>query len=216
MILSCSACSTRYLIDHTQLGLDGRRVRCAKCGHSWYQEPPAMAPQRVDPILAEPWPIPKGSNLPSVRKVQAGGRNFLGWATLALFVLGTVAIGLLARQQVIAAWPPIERLYMLVGLAPEAVGAGLEIRNVTSEHVFEGNSRRLVIKGEVMNVSKDVLSVPVLSGALHGSGEEAVYEWEFTATEARLLPGEAMLFETRVESPPASAETVAIRFAEHD
>lgn len=45
MIISCPACSTRYVVPDTAIGVEGRTVRCAKCKHSWFQEPQDTAPQ---------------------------------------------------------------------------------------------------------------------------------------------------------------------------
>ena len=165
---------------------------------------------------AEPRAIPRDSDLGQARHAAAGGRNFLGWATLLLFVAGTIVIGLLARQQVVTAWPPIERLYMLVGLESEVVGTGLEIRNITSERLLEEEAQSLVIKGEVINTSEAVREVPNLSGRLQDSQGGTVHEWHFTATEARLLPGEIVIFETRVENPSSEAEALAISFIGHN
>jgi predicted Zn finger-like uncharacterized protein len=60
MIIACPACATRYVVPDSAIGLEGRRVRCAKCRHSWYQEgaeaqlaAPA-APQRVAAPASSP------------------------------------------------------------------------------------------------------------------------------------------------------------------
>ena len=48
MIFACPACSTRYVVPDSAIGLDGRTVRCAKCRHSWFQDGHSL-PARADP-----------------------------------------------------------------------------------------------------------------------------------------------------------------------
>jgi len=45
MIIACPACSTRYVVPDSAIGVEGRTVRCAKCRHSWFQQGPEL-PQR--------------------------------------------------------------------------------------------------------------------------------------------------------------------------
>ena len=39
MLLTCSSCNSRYLVNSADLRPTGRIVRCAICGHEWVMEP---------------------------------------------------------------------------------------------------------------------------------------------------------------------------------
>jgi predicted Zn finger-like uncharacterized protein len=52
MILNCPSCRTKYLVPDSAIGMDGRKVRCAQCRFSWFQEGStdvAPAPSRRAP-----------------------------------------------------------------------------------------------------------------------------------------------------------------------
>ena len=38
MLISCTSCHSKYLVNSADLKPDGRKVQCANCGYQWYQE----------------------------------------------------------------------------------------------------------------------------------------------------------------------------------
>jgi len=71
MIIACPACSTRYAVPDSAIGIEGRRVRCAKCRHSWFQDGPEIElpppPRELveDKETRRPAPEPAGPEAPA-------------------------------------------------------------------------------------------------------------------------------------------------------
>jgi len=218
MIVSCPSCATRYLIDPTALGGEGRTVRCAKCSHTWHEQPPADMPKRIDilPPDNEPRPVPFGSNLPAiVAKRQRANR--LGWLAVAAAVVIIVGGGILARGPIIDAWPPAGKLYAAIGLGTDAVDtADLKFQNVAQDQVVEGGVAILVVRGRIYNLADDSRAVPPVRIGLLDAANIELKHWTFAAEQSELPAQSYTKFETRLTSPPIGAASLRIRFAGDD
>ena len=134
MIVRCSNCETRYLIDPAALGETGRRVRCTNCGHVWHQTPVGDAPAASD------------SAAPSVPLDRPPA--WAAWAAAALFVIAALAGLALARNAIVTSWPGTVSIYDAVGLPIQAPQAqGLRIVDVQSERVKDGDRIILLVRG---------------------------------------------------------------------
>lgn len=52
MILTCESCSTQFSVSAEALGPSGRRVKCSRCSHSWFQKPEETVPDAVAEVIA--------------------------------------------------------------------------------------------------------------------------------------------------------------------
>jgi predicted Zn finger-like uncharacterized protein len=214
MIVTCPSCSTRYIVDPKALGASGRMVRCASCKHTWMQAQPVDMPRPVDvdPAPDSVRPIPPGSNLPAFTQPQrTGPAQAIGWLALLVVLFGGGVGLIVARNDVVALWPPAARLYDIVGLPLEAVGAGLELRNVSSARREDGPPV-IVVEGTVANVSSKPREVPRLKAVVRSAAHQDLKNWTFTPGVLVLLPGETANFKAELADPPRGATDLAITF----
>lgn len=68
MILSCPSCRTRYIVPDSAIGIGGRKVRCAQCRFSWFQDGPELPDRPATPLPPPPAaPAPRRAPRPEPR-----------------------------------------------------------------------------------------------------------------------------------------------------
>ena len=240
MILTCPSCSTRYQADSARFVAPGRNVRCAKCGHVWFQtapeaepepepvlEPVAETPPAPDPESSTPEPAtaaPLSSIIkpqpveapprPKRRKTQKSSvlADAIAWAALIFLAVTIGWAAVQYRQTIVELWPGLAPLYEVVGLPVES--EGIALIDVAYQHEVEDGQPVLSVSGKIVNVSDRELPVPVIRVMLSDQEQHEIYHWMFNAGVQSLKPGAESPFVTRLSSPPPEARNLNIRFAE--
>jgi predicted Zn finger-like uncharacterized protein len=225
MIVSCPACATRYVVNPAALRATGRTVRCARCGHTWHQAPPAgwtpLPPPPPPPPLFEPAPAGAAepgesaasglapdryrSQLPALREPASGlftvQRLYLA---LAVFVVLLVAGLVVFREQLVAAWPPAGRLYATIGWPAPKPWTDLTIHSNPANFKTVDDKRVLVVTGEITNSGPTTKTVPPLQLTLVDKASKAVVlQIPFHTDDAQLAPAASTGFTVQAVDPPA-------------
>lgn len=216
MIVTCSACSTRYLVDPRALGATGRKVRCARCAQVWHQAPPADAPLPVDPTPA-PEAVFESQHFPppALREPPPPPRweYAVSGVLVALVLLIVVGGAIWQRDRVVGLWPSTARIYAAIGLPAATPGGGLDLRVNHTARAVAGGRPELVIDGVIANVSSAARTVPKLEIILRDGTRQALQSQIFTVTHERLLPGVVIPFHAEMPEPAAAATQIAVTFA---
>jgi predicted Zn finger-like uncharacterized protein len=139
MRIVCPSCQAAYDVPERLISQAPRRLCCARCGHEWQPAelvraetpaaaalppqpppvPPPMEPPAAErPVRSHAHPMDLGE-APRRRVSAVGASNrvaVLGWllSVLVLAMLGGAAVAW--RGDVMAAWPPSQRVYAALGL----------------------------------------------------------------------------------------------------
>jgi predicted Zn finger-like uncharacterized protein len=224
MIVTCSKCEKRYVVDPRALGSPGRRVRCANCQHTWFETAPEEAQSSIElpplpetpPVVrttttVDPGPAARRVQLPAVAR-QGRGMVWLRRGVIAAAVVIVIWALIAERQHVMSAVPFTGRLYTMVGLGPTVPGQGLELRQVTPSRGVDNGVPTLAINGQVANVSSGPRPVPKLKVALRDANNKELQSWVVSVTDQPLAPGASVPFHTTISQPPDGATGVIVSF----
>lgn len=149
-------------------------------------------------------------NAASTRRGRVVGT--IGWVLLAAFVVSTLYSGWYFRHEIAATWPKTTKLYAAVDTPINL--RGFEFRGVGYERQTENGLPVLAVKGKVVNVSGERRLLPRLRVGLLDSERRELYHWTFSLAEKELASKDAVLFVTRLSSPPVEARDLELRFVQ--
>jgi predicted Zn finger-like uncharacterized protein len=225
MIVSCNACLNRYLIDESLIGPQGRAVRCAACGNSWIQFPQVVEVKSAS--LEEEHHLHHSHH----------SRQSYSKPILTVFIVIFLMIGLgfgvyWMRHTLVKTWPVVGNAFEKLGILKEDPATGLLFENIVPLRTQEKTRSLLVLKGEIVNTTKEVRSLSNLTILIQGdcsdvgffqrllskfvyrlAGDRCIIDkWRHTLTQNRLLPGERLGFETAPHPIRDSASEIIVEF----
>jgi hypothetical protein len=111
---------------------------------------------------------------------------------------------ILLREPIVSALPDAAGLYGLIGLAPDPLGDGLEIREVASARERVDGKDVLSVTGMVANVSGKRELLPPLRVSLYDPADQELQFVTVPHAQNSLDAGETVRFEATIpESHPA-------------
>ena len=242
MILTCPSCATRYSVDEAKFPASGRQVRCAKCGHNWFQAGPAPVEPEAEAVVApEPAAVPveaapaaqaePAPDVPRARPssyaatssyaAQADLREPASWGTKLAVAAGW--IGLIAVVLLIG-YSAVRYRQAITVIWPQSAGVyntlgmkvsihGLDFDKVDSHRESEDGQVVLAVTGLIVNHGSREMPVPNVLVTLSDGSNHELYHWTFAPSAQTLKPNKSVSFITRLSSPPASARRLEVRFA---
>jgi predicted Zn finger-like uncharacterized protein len=232
MIVTCKSCQKRYLIEKSDLGSQGRYVRCISCGNSWQQHP-------VEESVATLPPKPPTFDPGYIAEIPEPKR--FSWL---ISLGGVVTVGLcfyIARGPIIAEWPKVEKIFKAFKISVRSPYEGLILENVTPLQIDQSKGTTYALKGEIFNQTNEVRPLPGLEIIAQGDCKYAgpisrlyrlmqsvkskvlkqtsksdnlcvLETWNYRLAETRIFPGEKIAFETPPRPAISGATEISIEF----
>lgn len=235
MILVCPSCDTRYFAEDSSIGKEGRRVRCATCGHAWHaklqeegetavaQDDTGLTREQVERLRqtaqanskARAGPHSEYRAREHAKRKKAQGRAVgIAWAITGIVFMGVIGAAVLFRNEVAQAFPRSASVYRLVGL--DVNRFGLIFENVAAKRSFDGTTPVVTVTGSAVNGSEEPRPTPQLRVTLKDEAGKEVQTWTDKLAVATLKPGERTEFTSRFEAPPVETYRLTVTFAYPD
>ena len=241
MIIACPSCTTRFTVKAAAFPAEGRKVRCARCGHVWHAvmqegmptraadraEPPLPLPpkppepvveRRVEhfeptPSIDDPAPelIWADAGLPERNRVHA--RNNL-WAGIAAAVAVTFLGMIYFRESIAQTIPALGPVFAAIGLPVDTTGLDLQIEAHSMTESASTGVTTLVVTGKIANVTSEERPVPYIEATLLGKDKSELHSWVFDPGVTTLKPGESHDFKQVLAQPPSDTYQVYAHFAD--
>jgi predicted Zn finger-like uncharacterized protein len=240
MIIACPACATRYDIPDAAIGPQGRKLKCAACGHGWHADPASALPPEASPEPAAPPPAPvsppPAPPLPVAPEVpppfdpppQATEEAMLDEAPSPFdyqppleprragigwlgWIAAIVVLLALAAYAVFAFDVGGLRTRLSVASAGTASPLVVRFTSTPFRRSMESGNELLQVQGQVVNPAATSQRVPDIRAELRDAQGRTVYNWTIGAPVARLAPGAKADFDAAEVDVPAAARTIHLR-----
>lgn len=242
MILSCPSCRTKYVVPDSAIGLDGRRVRCAQCRFSWFQDGPEAIPAGTTPPPA-PSPAPRQATPPptppvavaETAAVEAPPAEPIDWAPAEQAYEEYEEPPRRARRNParLWTWVAIVSALLMVGaltaiyfVGPQQISAWMNgdgaatspsealriSRQNLSREPLPTDRELFTVTGEITNVSNETQRIPQIRAEVTDADQNVMFSWMIAPPLSELAPGQTITFSSSSTDVPKGGRSLSLRF----
>lgn len=214
MILTCESCHTQFSVPSEALLPSGRRVKCSRCTHTWFQKPEgaenapvveAAVAEAIAEAAATPAPATEPLEQPKPKRtavVVTPAPRVAGPAiklpAVAMLLIGAILQATLALHYLGLGG----NLLNGIGLNDVSV---YELQSVSFEKKpLGGDKFVLALNGSVKNTGALTAPTPAIYITLFDMHQRVVSELAFKFPTPQLQPGETAVFQPKINNIPAS------------
>jgi hypothetical protein len=117
------------------------------------------------------------------------------------------------RQTVVDEWPAATGVYEAVGIPvvpPPGYSFNIARDKLQLEFQGDGVGRRLVVRGEIKNISSRPRPAPRIMVFLQNDANKELKRHDFPLGTETVAPGESAKFTTRIDNPPVAATKIRL------
>lgn len=224
MILTCPNCQTQFAIDAALLSPKGRKVKCSRCKHDWYEQPPVLeqneSEAEADTVISElEAKVEQSSTAPAAQKTGSALES-PAKATKAppppkaagpALKIATVAIWLLAAGSVFLALLP------MLGDSPLSRGLSLQpTRDFAMQEIglsLKGGKDKkvgIVFNGAVLNLKAETKPAPIVTITLYDHLDREMRSLAYEFPTANVGPQGTLAFDPKINNIPDSLSRVVL------
>ena len=207
MIVGCPNCSARFIVKAQAIGENGRKVKCARCKHTWFQKPDleVLEAAKQSNAVEEPEevePVPNGANVPAVAKKRVSFA--LKLAAMVSFIFFVLTMSIVNANNIL---PSMAGYYSLFGIYDTT---DIALYDIKVEKVESGNYSDVVISGKIVNESEQQQKLPALRMTIFSDAGEKLKTVTLEPQGSLMAPGEKIDFTDTIPRMPDSASKVVM------
>lgn len=139
---------------------------------------------------------------------------WIGWLLLFALIGGVIGGGYEKRNELIAFYPPLAKLYEMLGIPVDAADwLGLELHNLKSSTILEDGQTKITVSGDVVNVGKAERAMPAIRVAMRGAGNHELNAYTLTLQQPRIGAGQTLSFDVKLPAPKEEVTDLEVAFA---
>lgn len=206
MLIRCPQCSTAFNVPTSAIGESGRKVKCTKCSHIWFQEPLKTKDlhsflsidERLRPLDAFK---SAPANLPARIKSPIGAWQIAFAAFLILIFAGTFT---LTRYQ---SYPIIKNTLQMERTD------GLRFSDFSISKTIIDNKYEFNISGFLINTTDEIKTVPNITMEIHTKGLKMLDSKNLKLPQDTIAPATQIYFNSKISGVSGNAYEVELILA---